>query len=135
MSDPRYDALISHAESLGLTVVERSLPRRHRGRYYLRSNLIVLASGMTMRYRVATLAHELIHAELGHNGHQPQAIEDRVDERAAMMLINTQTYALAERMYGGHPGAIAKELDLPIWVIEAWQRSLARTGQAWPRAI
>lgn len=120
MSDPRYDALLSRAATLDVDVEHHVLPKGHRGRYYIRERMIVLATGMTMRYQVATLAHEIVHAELGHDGHQPQAIEDRVDERAAMMLINTQTYALAERMYGGHPGPIAKELDLPVWVIEAW---------------
>ena len=35
-------------------------------------------------------------------------------------------YARAERLVGPDPALIADELDLPAWVIEAWQRWMRR---------
>lgn len=32
------------------------------------------------------------------------------------------------------PGVIAEELDLPRWVIEAWQRLLNRAERLWERS-
>jgi hypothetical protein len=80
------------------------------------------------QYAAPVLAHELIHARRGDNGPQPPAVEEWIDERVATMYVDLQAYAQAERIYGPAPGILAGELDLPQWVIEAWQRRLQRVA-------
>lgn len=127
MSDARLDALIRQAESEGVQVIFQPLLGARRGAYLHSTREIYINSRMTERNQVATLAHEMVHARYGHEGRQFASVEKRVDELAAMMLINTSAYAMIEEIYGPHPGTIARELDLPVWVVEAWQRNLNRT--------
>lgn len=89
---------------------------------------IFLDRDLTVRQKASTLAHELVHARWGHRGCQPDAIERRVDEEAARLLITPERYAQAEYLTGSsEPGALAVELDVSIWVVEAWQRAYERT--------
>ena len=78
-------------------------------------------------YAACVLAHELEHARRGHNGHQGTLTENLIDEHVARQFVNPDTYKHLERIYGSLPGLIAEEMSLPVWVIHAWQRLLART--------
>lgn len=53
--------MIEHAESMGLSVVSRDLPRDICGLYDDRHGLILLADWLNQRQRRCTLRHELIH--------------------------------------------------------------------------
>ena len=44
--------------------------------------------------------------------------------------LEATTYAHLKEVYGCKPGVIAEELDLPIWLIEAWQCPLNRAERA-----
>lgn len=70
---------------------------------------------------VGVLVHELIHALHAHDGPQTEAVEARVDKLAARLLVSPAEYEQAERLCGPHAGAIARELELPRWVVQAWQ--------------
>lgn len=54
-------------------------------------------------------------------------VERLIDEHVARRFIDPAQYARAERILGPDPVLIADELDLPPWVVEAWQR-WARRG-------
>ncbi|WP_414628641.1 ImmA/IrrE family metallo-endopeptidase [Trueperella sp.] len=63
------------------------------------------------------MAHEYVHATLGHDGPQEARIEARVDRRAARLLVSPADYVLAEHLYGCDVVAIAEELGVPVWVV------------------
>ena len=50
--------------------------------------------------------------------HLPPAFDEHVSRR----FIDPGQYARAESLIGPAPALIAEELDLPAWVVEAWQR-------------
>lgn len=81
-------------------------------------------------YRTA-LAHELGHAYYGHHPPASRAEHSRqeaqADRYAANLLISPTEYALAERLYGPHPGAIADELEVTRHLVEVWQATHERT--------
>lgn len=107
-------------------MIECPLPGRWTGAYDLRGGVIYLRHGLTVPQRLATLAHELRHHELGHDGHQAAAVEARINEDVARALISPTEYALAEQLHEGRAGAIALELDLPRWVVSAYRAPLWR---------
>lgn len=112
--------LISSIEQAGASVVflpSFSLP----GAFHARKNLVIINSTMPAREQRATLAHELIHVLRKDDGPQPPHIEALVDRAAARLLISPIEYQIAERIVGCVPGALAEELDVPVWVIHAWQ--------------
>lgn len=45
-----------------------------------------------------------------------------IDEHVSGRFIDPGQYARAESIIGPAPALIAQELDLPTWVVEAWQR-------------
>lgn len=114
-------------ESLGISV--QTLPHYEQklGYYDWTTHSIWVQPGLTLREETATLAHELVHCLRGHHGHQEDTTEKKVDEEAASLLITRSEDADAERTYGEHPHTLADVLDQPAWVIEAYQRYLART--------
>lgn len=79
---------------------------------------------------LATLAHETFHVAAGHEGHQRAGVEARIDEVVAARLVDGGAYAFWEREYGGHVGGIADALEMPVWVVEAYQRHLAHTSRS-----
>lgn len=83
---------------------------------------------------VATLAHETIHAASGHAGHQPDGVEDRIDEVVAACMVDPDEYAYWESEYGCHAGGIAAAMGLPRGVVAAYRRHLARTTRPRSRA-
>lgn len=121
-------ALRGVAAKMGLTITEARLPGSLRGYYDHDYRLIVLDDRLTMPQAVATLAHEIVHAQWGHDGHQHPSVEARVDEVAARMVISTGDYARAERIVGADPRALAAELGTVPWLVEAWKRAHARVG-------
>lgn len=127
VSDTRIEAFEAACNSIAVQVEYCPLPDGLRGCYKHPDRLIIIDSRLSTMHTLATLAHEYVHALSGHDGPQPEAVERRVDEKAAMLLVSPVLYEQAEAVYGAHPGAIAKELGLPRWVIEAWQRVVARS--------
>lgn len=68
-----------------LTVEFVELPTGYQGLYYERT--IYLDHRLTQAERRCVLAHELIHYEAGHAGHQPRSVEAAVNALAAARLI------------------------------------------------
>lgn len=115
-----YKSLIFELHTHGVHVVEvANLDLL--GVYIKSRNLILIRKNMPERHKLAVLAHEYIHYLRGHDGHQDEATERIVDEKAARMLISDREYASAENLVGPDPRAIAIELDLPLWLVEAWR--------------
>lgn len=85
-----------------------------------------LWTGLLSFQIIPTLLHEAIHVSRDDHGHQSASVEQRIDESVAQLLVVPERYAWAEMQYGCHGGVIARELGLPRWVIEAYQRMLAR---------
>ncbi|MBW4813133.1 ImmA/IrrE family metallo-endopeptidase [Rhodococcus qingshengii] len=121
------DLLHELAKSMGVTVVERFLPGRQRGRYVHARRSIVLNADMNHRQKTATFGHELGHANYEHeHGTATNAIialrqERKADEFAAKLLIDRYDYEVAERMYGPHIPTLAVQLGVTVPIIYAWQ--------------
>lgn len=127
MSDLRLEWLEGIASTAGVQVLYEPLEPGLNGCYVHRERVIKVSSALSTAQTVGALAHELIHALSGHDGPQPDHVEARVDRMAARLIVVPSEYAAAERLYGPHAGAIAKELDLPVWVILAWQEQMGRS--------
>ncbi|MDP9833034.1 ImmA/IrrE family metallo-endopeptidase [Trueperella abortisuis] len=117
------EELILACARVGVHVVFVPFPLA--GAYYHDQGLIVIDSRPSAAVQRAALAHEYVHATLGHDGPQEAHTEARVDRRAACLLVSPAEYVLAERLYGCDVGAIAEELELPVWVVAAYQTWLA----------
>lgn len=115
-------------ESLGASIHALSRYDQKLGYYDWETHSIWIKPGLTQREETATLAHELVHHLRGHHGHQSESVEAKVDEEAARLLISADDYADAERSYGSNPYALADVLDQPVWLVEAYQRHLAKRG-------
>lgn len=118
-----YDA----AAAMGVSVVERYLPGRQRGRYIHVKRRIILNARLQNRQKAHTLGHELGHA---HHGHEhidcPGSMigirqERKADEYAAALLIDSFDYEVTERMYGPHIPMLAVQLGVTVPMIYAWQ--------------
>ena len=57
---------------------------------------------------------------------QGLVVERLIDEHVARRFVDPGRYARAESLVGPDPDLIADELDLPPWVVEAWQRWVRR---------
>lgn len=123
----RLNALLAVGVREGVNVCFAS-NLHERGAYVHNTRTIYINARMSERHRYATLAHELIHARLNHDGPQPESVEQRVNELAALMIVDVDEYRQAEAVCGGHAGSIAAELDLPVWVIQAWQTHTLNRG-------
>lgn len=126
MSRPTLDTLLSRCQAQGVTVTWTHLPPGWEGAWHRSSRTIHLAPRLADWQAIPVLLHEMTHAHLDHDGHQAAAVERRIDEAVARTLLDHQQVALAEAAVGHHPGALATELDVPVWVIEAWRRTLRR---------
>lgn len=121
MTDKRLEWLEGIAHAAGITIIYKPLRPDLKGYYTHSKCSITVSSQLTTAHTVGTLAHELIHALHEHDGPQSDVVEARVDKLAARLLISPKEYAQAERLCGPHAGAIARELELPRWVVQAWQ--------------
>ena len=129
--------LMNRAEAGGLRVTWTDL-RGRSGRYDDDRREILLDLCLTEYQTRSVMAHELSHA---HWRDRPTACaleherrERRADAEAARTLIEPAEYAEAERAHGPHVGAIASELGVCTWVVEAFQRE-ARHGRGWTCAV
>lgn len=134
----QLDRLAILADNMGLTIAyHREGPK---GFYDYQTHRISIRADVTKNYRehVWTLAHELGHAANQHRPTTDPTINARqelqANRYAAALLIKAADYAMAETLTGGHPGAIANELDLPRHAIEFYQRHsphAQKVPQAW----
>lgn len=102
-----------------------------KGRWYPGSRTISLRRGLgPVAYR-CTLAHELGHAAHHHLAGDSlpdwvvQRQEREANEWAAQLLISEDDYARAEAVCP-HPGAIARDLEVTVHLVEVWQRMYER---------
>lgn len=127
------EQLHDRAQQRGVRVAWADLGRR-RGLYEDDLDRITLNLCLTDYQEKSTLAHELSHAHwhdrptASRTEHQRR--ERRANAEAARMLITAAEYARAEEAVGPDPGALAVELSVSRWVVEAWQRE-ADAGRAW----
>lgn len=117
------DDLLDLATTLGIDVQHHH--HGPKGWYCHASRTISLHATLRSANLRCTLAHELAHAihgdELTGIGHLDTAMERRADATAANWLISSQEYKLAESLYNGHRGAIARELGVTIHLLTVWQ--------------
>lgn len=133
MTSTRTRRLEELTKRLGVTVHYEPVPilvrygdtaRRLEGFYHRHTHSILIDGTLPATVREAALAHELIHALHGDDGHQAPRIERARDEEAAHLLITPEEYARAERLVdSGDPYRLARELETTIDVIRAWQHS------------
>lgn len=126
------ERLLALADSRNLRVNWRNLGRR-RGEYRHTAGLITLNPAMSDTLQRSTLAHELGHAYYGDTWTDEPALlarrEQRANTYAAHLLISPLEFALAEHLVGQHTGALAKELNVARYIIEAWQHTPPRGYQ------
>lgn len=51
-------------------------------------------------------------------------MEARIDRSVARRLVDVRAYAAAEALVGPGTGALAAELEVPVWVVEAYRDTL-----------
>lgn len=120
--------LITACARVGVHVVFVPFPLA--GAYYHDTGLIVIDSRLPETSQRATLAHEYVHALRGHDGPQSASMERCADRQAARLLISPAEYALAEYMHGTNVAAIADELHLPTWTVDAYRQWLSEVQNA-----
>ena len=69
------------------------------------------------------LAHELEHAIRGDVGPQSPETEAGIDIEVARRFVDPWEYTCVEKSGGG--AQIAKSLDLPTWVVQAWAKKIS----------
>ena len=111
----------------GVTVVEVDMLGTMWGCYCLREHAVALRPGLTDMQRRAALMHEAQHVLRGDDGHQGRRVEDRINETVACQMVDLMEYARTETEYGWNSGAIAVDLGVPKWVVQAYRRVLDRT--------
>lgn len=98
------------------------------------SGVVYLNHRKSVLTQRVTLAHEMGHWHHGHDWtrtHDRERDEHQADLFAARLLIDPLEYALAERIVGEHPGAIARELGVTTRLVELYRGDLreARGGR------
>lgn len=87
---------------------------------------------MLYRLERSVLAHELAHMIRGDRrtmfGYYDDRDERRADEWAAHFLIDMDDYSLAESRCGTNIEAIAQELEVMDYIVDAYERTLHRIG-------
>lgn len=107
---------------MGLHVKFESLGRANG--YLHSSGLVHLNYRRCLTTQRVTLAHEMGHWHHGHDwtmAHDRARDERQADIYAAHLLISPVEYEIAERLYGVHPGALARELGVTRRLVELWQ--------------
>ncbi|MDI6023623.1 ImmA/IrrE family metallo-endopeptidase [Leucobacter sp. UT-8R-CII-1-4] len=121
------------AESLDVRIEYADLTHLDRdGDCSIDSRTIRLQPGMLYRLERSVLAHELAHMIRGDRrtilGHYDDKDERRADEWAAHFLIDINSYSAAESRFGTNTEAIAQELEVMDWIVEAYERTMQRIG-------
>lgn len=119
------EALTVWLAGQGVTVVEVD-GGGDLGWYDLGARTVALRRDVLPSHRVPVLMHECYHVARDDDGHQDRRVEEWIDEEVACRLVSLPAYAVAEDHYGWNTGAIACELDLPRWVVQAYRRRLTR---------
>ncbi|RWZ67842.1 hypothetical protein ELQ92_00790 [Labedella populi] len=107
------------------------LPPGRLGAYLDDERRIVIRAGLSAPLERETLHHEYIHARYRDRASTPAA-ERRAERESAVMLIDEASYAEAERC-GLSALDIARHLDVPLAVIEVYQREILAGRIADPR--
>lgn len=115
-----YADIVDYAEAHGVVVIERDLESRL-GAYFEPERTIVVASGLAVFQKRATLTHELVHWFYGHDGCQPIRTESKVNRHVAELLINAVEFDMACRLSPSNAESIAFYLNLPVWVIDTYK--------------
>lgn len=121
------------AESLGARIEYADLTYLDRdGDCNIDTRTIRLQPGMLYRLERSVLAHELAHMIRGDRrsifGHCNERDERKADEMAAHFLIDINEYESAESRCGTNIEAIAQELEVMDYLVEAYERTLNRIG-------
>lgn len=123
------EGVMLRLEQRGVRVVETLEHMDGRvGWYCHQSRTIGLHPDLLERQKLPVLLHEAIHHARQDEGHQSEAVERRINEQVASLLIDPVDYAWAEGQVGHHTGGLAALLDVPMWVVEAYRRTLARAA-------
>ena len=124
------DLVIYAEDTLGVFVdYTPDLPAGVHGAWLPHLDLIVLADGLHPTRERCTLAHELGHAHYRHPACRGDVrLERQADRWAANLLISPAEYELAERLYGPHPGALARELGVTTHLVRVWRNQHRRTS-------
>lgn len=80
---------------------------------------IWLASGLSQRERRSTLAHELVHLDWHHDGHQPGVVEAAVHAEAARRLLPDVDAVLETMAWASTLDEAARELWVTRDLLEA----------------
>ena len=124
MYDP-YD----HAESLGIEVIHRKI-RTANALWLPDHRVIVIREGMKRVYELSALAHEIGHADLGHEGDSPRN-EVMADSYAAERMIEPERcYSLMR--WTPDMARLALELDVTPRLLRAYLRDHPLTGYREP---
>lgn len=121
------------AASLGINIEYADLRHLDRdGDSNIDTRTIRLQHGMLQRLERCVLAHEIAHIIRGDRrtmfGYYDDKDERRADEWAAHHLIDMTEYRIAEAKFGNNIEAIAQELNVMDWIVEAFERTLTRLG-------
>lgn len=118
------DALTDWLHSEGVLLSEAVLPKGLTGLWQPEKRRILIRAGQPASYRFPALLHEATHYAWGHYGHQSEKVEQSINRQIARRLINPAEYVAAENRYGWNTRAIAIELGVPRWVVQAYRSSL-----------
>ncbi len=125
--------LFDLAESLGVRIEYADLSHLDRdGDCNIDERVIRLQEGMLERLERSVLCHELAHFIRGDRrtmfGVYDERDERRADEWAAHYLIAMIDFEHAELKFGNNVEAIAQELNVMDYIVEAYMRTLDRLG-------
>ena len=120
---PSFEALQREAAQLGAKI---KLVRGFRllGAWEADTGTIYIREGLPSPERECVLAHELEHAIRGDVGPQSPETEAGIDIEVARRFVDPWEYTCVEKS-GGGVAQIAKSLDLPTWVVQAWAKKIA----------
>lgn len=90
------------------------------GAYFAETGLIVVDCKRPPSHQLAILAHEYVHATMGHEGCQPEHVERLVARKAAGLLVSPVEFKTAAMLHDDNLVSVAEELNLPLWVVEAY---------------
>lgn len=120
---PSFEALQREAAQLGAKI---KLVRGFRllGAWEADTGTIYIREGLPSPERECVLAHELEHAIRGDVGPQSPETEAGIDIEVARRFVDPWEYTCVEKS-GGGVAQIAKSLDLPTWVVQAWAKKIS----------